>query len=522
MARSIRSTLLLAGLAACVAAPASAQRFPTDDPVIRSIWREGMENSQLPRLAQALLDSVGPRLTNTPSHRAGGDWLVRTYGGWGIAARSEAYGTWSSWRRGASHLDLLTPRVRSLEATILGWSPGTGGEAVDGELIVLPSLAGPAEFEAWLPQVSGRFVLISHPEPTCRPDDNWQRFARPASFEAMLRARAASRDEWVARIARTGHDTRTLPGRLEQAGAAGILTSVWPEGWGVTRIFRARTERVPTYDLSCEDYGLLYRLAERVQGATVRARADAEFLGERPVHNTIAEIPGGDLAHEYVMLSAHFDSWDGASGATDNGTGTVVMMEAMRILRSVYPTPRRTILVGHWGGEEQGLNGSRAFVADNPGVVENLQVLYNQDSGTGRIVNISMQGFTGAAARFAAWFGRIPAELTAEVEIVSPGQPATGGTDHAAFVCAGAPAFNLSSLPWDYRTYTWHTNRDTFDKLVFDDLRASATLIAMLAYLAAGDPARMPRDRRTLRGAPGAPAPAPWPACRPPARSWAD
>jgi carboxypeptidase Q len=106
------------------------------------------------------------------------------------------------------------------------------------------------------------------------------------------------------------------------------------------------------------------------------------------------------------MLSAHFDSWDGASGATDNGTGTIIMMEAMRILRQVYPNPRRTILAGHWGGEEQGLNGSRAFVADNPRIVEGVQVLFNQDNGTGRIAHISMQGFGRTGPFFERWLAR--------------------------------------------------------------------------------------------------------------------
>ncbi|MDP9349522.1 MAG: M20/M25/M40 family metallo-hydrolase, partial [Gemmatimonadota bacterium] len=294
----------------------------------------------------------------------------------------------------------------------------------------------------------------------------------------------------------------------------------WNRGWGVNFNYaRARTERIPTVDLSCEDSGLVFRLAEKGQGPQLRVNVDAQLRGDVPVHNTLAEIRGSRLPDEYVVLSAHFDSWDGASGATDNGTGTATMMEAMRILKQVYPRPRRTILVGHWNGEEQGLNGSRAFVADHPEIVKGVQALFNQDNGTGRIENVSMQGFTRAEGYFSRWFSRLPQELVKEIKVTAPGTPSTGGSDHSAFLCAEVPAFMLGSRSWDYGTYTWHTNRDTYDKVVFDDLRRNATLIAMLAYLAAEEPERVSRERRTdlvntLTGQAGV-----WPECQQPARS---
>jgi carboxypeptidase Q len=499
-----------------------AQTFATEDPVLRAIWREGTQNSQLERLSQALMDSVGPRLNASPLHLAGNEWLVSTYGQWGISARNEQYGTWRRWRRGTTHIDLMSPRVRSLEGTLLAWSHGTQGPVTAG-IAVLPAIGSGAELEAWLPQVQGRFVAISFPQPTCRPDENWERWATPESFQRMRQERARATAAWDASAAATGLTPGDLQRRLEQAGAAGILTSSWPNAWGVTRIFNGRTERIPVLDLSCEDYGLVVRLAQNGQAPQLRVNADAEWLGEVPVHNTLAEMRGRQLPNEYVMLSAHFDTWDGASGATDNGTGTVVMMEAMRILRAVYPSPRRTILVGHWGGEEQGLNGSRAFVADNPRVVQGLQALFNQDNGTGRVVTITASGFTRAGGHLARWLSLVPSEINRHIRLDLPGMPATGGTDHAAFVCAGAPGFSLGALPWDYSPYTWHTNRDTWDKIVFDDLRNNALLVAMLVYLASEDPERVPRDRRTAF--PASPLPGQvtsWPACTPPARSWAE
>ena len=530
----MRRRRLLAPLCALALLPAlaPAQSFPTDDPVLRRIWTLGMDSSRAARYAQVLTDSIGPRLTGSPGQKAGNAWLLATYKELGIDARNEQYGTWAGWRRGTSHLDLMTPRVRSLEATMLAWSPGTNGKDVQAGTIILPDLADSAAFRAWLPQARGKFVLVSMAQPTCRPDDNWEKFATPASFQKMKADRAVAATAWSARVARTGYTARTLPKALEQAGAAGVLTSLWSAGWGVTKIFQARTERVPSFDLSCEDYGLVYRLTENGQGATLRARADAQKLGDVPVFNTIATIRGSEKPDEYVMLSAHFDSWDGSSGATDNATGTVTMLEAMRILRSVYPKPKRTILVGHWSGEEQGLNGSRAFAADHPEIVKGLQALFNQDNGTGRIVRIGGGGLPDGAQHVSRWLSQLPIDFQQQVTFSGPGTPSSGGSDDASFACYGAPAFGLGALGWDYGAYTWHTNRDTYDKIVFDDLKSNATLTAMLAYLASEDPTMVTRERVDLaalaaqRAAAGNGAragrgrgPTEWPTCTKAARS---
>jgi carboxypeptidase Q len=505
----------LACLLALAPMSLAAQTFAVPNPVLERMWRLGMDSSQTYPLAQALMDSIGPRLTGTPGQKAGNDWLVATYQRWGIPARNERYGTWRGWRRGVTHVDLIAPRVRSLEATMLAWSPGTKGD-IEGPIAILPSVASTGEFEAWLPQAKGRFVLISFPQPTCRPDSSYKSFATPETFERMTKDREQARQAWSRRIGNTGLSPRELPERLEQAGALGVLTSLWSQGWGVTKVFNARTTTVPTLDLSCEDYGLVFRLAERNQGAVLRVKAEAEALGEVPVFNTIAEIRGVERPNEYVMLSAHFDSWDGASGATDNGTGTITMLEAMRILKTAYPRPKRTILVGHWSGEEQGLVGSRAFAADNPKVVRGLQALFNQDNGTGRVTTVSMQGLTGAGAYWARWLTRIPTEITRHITLQLPGAPRGGGSDDASLICHGAPAFSLSSLSWEYGTYTWHTNRDTFDKVIFDDLRNNATLTAMLAYLASEEPQLIPREQRMFRGDAQLSA---WPTCQVPPRS---
>ena len=506
-----RWSLAVAATLVAAAAPVDAQGrggrgggpgFTTDDPVIQQMWQIGMEQSQIPSLAQTLLDSVGPRLTGSPGHKAGNDWLVKMYTSWGIPARNEQYGTWEGWRRGITHVDLIRPRVRSLEGMMLAWSPGTpGGRPLEGAVVTFPDVADSAAFAAWLPSVRGRFVAFDFAQPTCRPASQWQEYAAPGSFERMQAERTAAQQAYQQRIQRAGFGGRgganTAKRRLEEAGAAGLLQSNWSNDYGVNKIFSSATDNVPSIDLSCEDYGLVFRLAENDQGPVVRVQAESEHLGEVPVFNTVAEIRGTERPNEYILLSAHFDSWDGSSGATDNGTGTLTMLEAMRILKQAYPNPKRTIMVGHWGGEEQGLNGSRAFSEDHPEIVAGLQALLNQDNGTGRVVNMSGAGLVNAGAHIASWLSRIPSAITGNIDVSFPGSAGGGGSDHASFACHGAPAFSLGALSWGYSTYTWHTNRDTFDKVVIDDVKNNATLTAMLAYLASEDPEMISRERRS-------------------------
>ncbi|HMV31734.1 MAG TPA: M20/M25/M40 family metallo-hydrolase [Gemmatimonadales bacterium] len=525
----VRGLALLAVIAG-LRAPLAAQTFAADDPALRRIWALGMDSSRAEALAQVLFDSIGPRLTGTALQKGGNDWLVRTYTGWGITARNERAGTWRGWRRGASHIDLVAPRVRTLEGTMLGFSPGTRKKDLTATTVILPRFADSTEFVRWLPQARGQFVLVSAPQPTCRPVENWEKNATPESKVRMDSLRAQVRREWAGPSVRgTGYSlalgTGELGLRLEQAGVAGVITSRPKDAWGTIEIFDTYNTRAPAVALSCEDYGLVYRLTERHQGPKLRLNLDADLLGEQPVFNTVAVIPGTSRAGEYVMLSAHFDSWDGSSGATDNGTGTVVMMEAMRILKQVLPQPSRTILVGHWTSEENGLVGSRAFSEDHPEVREGLQVLLNQDNGTGRIVRLGAAGLPDLARHLEGWLARLPQELRQPITFSGPGFPSGGGSDDASFACWGLPATSLGAHGWDYGNYTWHTNRDTYDKVVFDDLRSTATLAAMLAYMAAEDTATVTRERVDLAAlaeraradttsGPRRPIPTAWPECQ--------
>jgi hypothetical protein len=511
--------------------PAFGQIWAVEDPVLRQIWEVGMNESQVMDIAQTLLDSIGPRLTGTPGYDRAADWAVQTLTGWGVDARKEQYGTWNGWRRGITHVDLISPRVRSLEGTMLAWSPGTGGRPVEAQVVAMPTFTAPGQFDQWLPSVRGRIVAASFPQPTCRPMRHYEEYGQSYSSGGQGfgggggppqgEQGPANAAEKLAQERRAAQQAFNPPARdsirplgsalrlaLEQAGAVAILESNWSNDLGVNKIFGTTTTRTPTLDLGCEDYGLVYRLAHNNQGPIVRITAESEDLGEVPMHNVIGMVRGSELPNEYVVFSAHFDSWDGGSGATDNGTGSSMMLETMRILRQTYPNPRRTIVIALWGGEEQGLNGSRRFVNMHPEIVDGIQAVFNQDNGTGRVQNISMSGFVDAGAAFGSWIARLPSQLSGQIDLQLPGSPGRGGSDHASFVCAGAPAFSLSAVSWDYGTATWHTNRDTFDKLVEEDIRSNATLAAMLAYLASEHPEKLSREKRNL-------GQIPWPPCQP-------
>ena len=312
--------------------------------------------------------------------------------------------------------------MRTLEGMAAAWSPATDGP-VEAEVVILPHADSPGAFQASLSEVRGKFVLVSRPEPSCRAPDNMDRFARPETTARMTAERERATADWSERVGNTGFDQRSLPEVLSVAEPAGVIRSQWSEGWGVTKIFGTRAQRAPVLDLSCEAYGLLYRLAENDQGPVLRVDAQARFLGEVPVFNAFAVIPGSADPEEYVILGGHYDSWDGSDGALDNGTGAVAIMEAMRILKSAVPNPRRTIIGALWNGEEQGLNGSRAFVEDNPEILERTHTVFNVDHGNGPVTFIPMQGFAGAAGRFGEWLADIPSELADLVTLEIPGIP---------------------------------------------------------------------------------------------------
>jgi len=524
----MRSFVLFPAFAAVLAVPAAraaAQDNPTGDPIVQRLYDEGMHHSHAASLAQVLMDSIGPRLTGSPANRAANDWLLATYRAWGVDAKNEQYGTWRDWTRGPSGLELVAPRVRVLEATMHAWSATTPAGGVTTDVVIIPrasEIVDSAGFARWLAGARGKIVLASMPQPSCRPDSDTRFWADSATYAHSRAVRDSVASDWTARFTAAHVSTRNLMPVLERAGVAAVLTNSWSRGWGVDKIQSARSRTVPSFDVSCEDYSLLARLAANGQHPRVRAVAQATLAAaESPVFNTVARITGSDKPNEYVMLSAHLDSWDAGSGATDNGTGTITMLEAMRILHEIYPHPKRTILVGHWSGEEEGDIGSSAFAADHPEILKGLQALFNQDNGTGGIDSVQTNGFVDGAPALARWMSRMPADMTRSIALMMPGVAHNESTDSDAFDCRNAPGFFLTSSDWSYTDYTWHTNRDTYDKINFDNVKRNATLVALFAYEASEDPTFLSRTRRVPPIDPRSGQPMRVPQCDEAPRSWA-
>src|SRR5262245_24452879 len=276
----MRPHRLIACIAALVAIaqPARGQDNPTGDPVVQRIYDEGMKRSQAARLAQVLMDSIGPRLTGSPANRAANDWLLRTYKGWGVDAKNEQYGTWRDWTRGLSGLEPVAPPRRVLEATMHAWSAATpaGGVTADVALIPPASVLGDsAGFARWVATTKGKLVLLSAPLTSCRPDSDTKAWADSAVYQRARAQRDSAAADWTARWAVGKANTRSAPALLERAGAAGVLSNSWSRGWGVDKIQSARARTIPSFDVSCEDYSLLARLAANDQHPRVHAVADA-------------------------------------------------------------------------------------------------------------------------------------------------------------------------------------------------------------------------------------------------------
>lgn len=492
----------------------------TLSPVVQNFVNEAQNNSQLETMAHELLDKIGPRLIGTPEMLASNKWTAEKMKSWGVDADLQQFGTWKGWQRGITHVDMVSPRVKTLVATQLAWSPATK-RPIEAEVVILPNVSSKADFDRWLPTAKGKIVLMAQYQKIGRSEEQIKEFATPELYEKLKAEKDQASKDFREYVKNIGYDNNTLPEALENAGAAGIAISNWTGIMGANRIFGAKTQKIPMFDIELEDYGMLYRMAQNGEKPKLKIETQSKVLPDAPSFNTIGMIKGKEKPNEYVILSAHLDSWDGAQGATDNGTGVLTMLETIRILKKYYPNNKRTIVVGLWGSEEQGLNGSRGFVADNPEIMKGVQAVFNQDNGTGRVVDISGQGFVDSYKYIGNWLNAVPKNIKDQIKSTFPGSPGGGGSDHASFVAAGVPGFSLSSLNWGYFGYTWHTTKDTYDKIVFDEVKNNVILTATLAYMASEDPEFTSREKRAMplneKG-----EPAKWPEQREPRRSSKD
>jgi carboxypeptidase Q len=526
-------------VAALVAFPHStgAQVSEADRAMVQRIVEEGVERSQVMEHVIWLADVLGPRLTGSPAFEAAGAWAVERLQSWGLEnVRLEHFPLGRGWTMERFSAHLLEPQVQPLVGMPKSWTDGTGGPVV-AEVVYAPILVE-EDLERYRGRLAGKIVLTQ----TARDVNMIEGRVTLRMTEAEIEeARTAADPRAAAAVARAASGEavaeRTTPppprppaGQIrafyEEEGALALLergpdSDMAPGGsdlsWttqrldGGTIFVTAGGSRdpdaapgLPNVVLAVEHYNRMVRVLER--GVPVRMELDVRtrFHPEPPEgngFNVLAEIRGSDprVGHEVVLLGGHLDSHHGATGATDNATGVAAMMEAMRILKALDARPRRTVRVGLWGAEEQGLLGARSYVErhllDEEEVREGhagFSAYYNLDNGTGAVRGIWLEGNQAAGPVFSSWMD-LPELAALGVDILGP--RVVGSTDHVAFTRAGLPGFQFIQERLEYRSRTHHTNMDTVDRVQPECVRQQAVVAAIFAWLTAQHPELIPRPR---------------------------
>jgi carboxypeptidase Q len=529
----LRTTLAALAIVAAAAAPGGVPTagfvrggvqgtFPEriDHEVNARIREEGRRNSQIMRTMHYLTDMYGPRLTGSPNHKAAAEWAVSQMTEWGL--QNSRLEPWEfghpGWLNERVSGFIISPVKDSLVGEALAWTPSTNGTIVaDALQIVPPQRPTEGDLAAWLdetrPSVKGRIVLVGRhtavpvtfaKAPLRRDFDDLTRQYDPVSPVPPARGYTPPQPESDGRLS-----TNAVNARIDAmlvAGGALLRVNDAARDHGQIRAFHNRTfdvtKAVPTVVLRNEDYGRISRIL--AGGSPVRLEftiVNRTFPEGVTSYNAIAEIPGTDKKHQVVMLGGHLDSWHAATGATDNAIGCAVMMEAARILKAIGVSPRRTIRVALWGGEEQGLLGSKAYVREHFGTFEspkpefeNFAGYFNMDTGTGRLRGATVFGPSPAAAVLREAFA--PFEDLGVVGAASTSSRRAGGTDSTSFNEAGLPGISLQLDPIEYQSYTWHTNLDTFERIVAADAQKSAIAVAAAVYHVAMRDEMLPRFSR--------------------------
>jgi hypothetical protein len=471
--------LLLAG------AFASAQR-PEAGALVPRIRTEGLQRSAALALYRTLTDEIGARLTGSPAHLQAARWAVERFKEWGLAnPHLEPYEFGRGWQLDRVSVEVTEPRYMPFIAYPEAWSPSTAG-VVSGRAVYIGDKTA-AQVKAMAAQLKGAIVLTHLPQTQFVAGD------RP---QPGLDDRAVATGNPTLAQARSTVPANELTMILKEAGAAVALRpSAYRDGTvGVTGNRATPTDAVPSIVIAGEQYSVLARLA--VQGRPVSLRVELRtryFEDDRNSYNVIAEIAGQDpaLRDQVVLVGAHLDSWHTAAGATDNADGVVAVMEAMRILHAVGAQPRRTIRVALWSGEEQGLLGARAYLAQHfttPAEQDKLAVYFNDDPGSGKTLGFYMEENRAAKTIFDRWLEPLK-DLGATRNIIE----AIGSTDHVPFQQAGLPGFNVIKDFEAYDERTRHTNADHPERMSEDELKQSAIFMATVAWQAAMFEEKIPR-----------------------------
>ncbi len=515
-----------------------AQQSPAATDINERIRKEGMENSQIMRTVHYFSDVYGPRLTGSPNHKSAADWAVKTMKEWKFdRAELEAWDFGHpGWLNERAAGFIIAPVQDSLVFEVLAWTPGTNG-TVKGEAfqMVLPDRPTQEELTAYFNSVKsnigGKMILIGkpavipvniNPSPKRLDDETLKKRFEPGATPQPFPNPPAPVAAKPGALAVT-QITEQLDKFLLDNKAAVRINDAGREH-GQIRAFNNRTfdvaKVVPTVVLRNEDFGRISRLLDDKMAVSLEFDIRNKTFPEGTTsYNTIGEITGTDKKDEVIMLGGHLDSWHAATGATDNAVGCAIMMEAARILKTLNVKPRRTIRVALWSGEEQGLLGSQAYVKKHFGSFETPTADYekfggyfNIDSGTGRARAMTVFGTPEAAnilreiiAPFAD-YGIVGAANTKSRGL--------GGSDNTSFNQAGLPGIGTLQDPIEYGSHTWHTNLDTYERIIEDDVKKSAVIIAAAVYALAMRDELLPRYPKAEMPALPTPTPSPTPSPR--------
>jgi hypothetical protein len=512
----------------------AAQAQSTPDPDInKKIRAEENDHSQIMHTMHFLTDIYGPRLTGSPNHKAAADWAIRQMKDWGLEnAHLEPWDFGHpGWMNGRASGYIIAPIKDQLTFKVLAWTPGTKGTVTASVFqLVPPEKPKKEDLTAYLDlikdKIKGKIVMVGKAEvvpvvidvPARRLDDKVvaERFdpKNPNAGQFGPQRNAQQQQDPAGTL--TGAQINQQIDEFLVANHARMRANDARMGNGRIRAFQNRTyditKALPTVVLRNEDYGRIARIL--ADGATVELEFNIQnkiYPEGKTSYNTIAEIPGTDRKEEVVMLGGHLDSWHSATGATDNAIGCAIMMEAARILKSLGVQPRRTIRVALWSGEEEGLLGSQAYVKEHFGSFEapkpefnKLAAYFNVDSGTGRIRGANVFGPPQDADILREVL--LPfADLGIAGAIPSKNRRA-GGTDSSSFSQAGLPGIGLGQDPIEYFTDTWHTNLDTYERIIEDDVKKDAIVVAASIYQLAMRDNMLPRF--TAADMPAKPEPA--------------
>ena len=481
-----RTAALWMLMAAALAIAAAAR--PAQDGMLARIRQEGLERSQAPALFATLTDQFGPRLTGTPAYKQAAEWARDRMREFGLAdARLEAWTFGRGWVLDRLVVEMTEPRYMPLIGYAEAWSASTRGE-----LVATPVLAAgraPAELAAMKDRLAGAIVMTA-------PDAVFIREDRPQPTTSDVPVRIGQPPPVAPRG--RAEDARAIAKILSDSGVGVVLRTSEGEHGTVFVLGRDAGEAaVPTVVLAGEHYNMIARMLRRGIAVKLRVSVQSHFVtGDPNSYNVIAELPGGDpqLRSEVVMIGAHLDSWHTGTGASDNADGAATVLEAMRILKTIGAQPKRTIRVALWGGEEEGLLGSKAYVAQHLAGDANKEArdrtfLYlNIDPATGPIYGWYMQDSAPAKALFDTWLRPLE-DLGARRNVIA----GIGSTDHLSFSAAGIPAFNPIQEYKDYDVRMHHTNVDLYERVREQDLKQNAIVMAWFAWQAANTAERLPR-----------------------------